>query len=63
MIYYIIFSVFIGTLTSWTLVLHGTKTNPINLKSEVGRSTSPTTPVISTVAPEVIDSQFIFPRV
>ncbi|CAG2237581.1 PCSK5 [Mytilus edulis] len=41
-----------GTLTSWSLVLHGTKSNPINLKSDVGRSTPPTTPVMSTIPPK-----------
>ena len=46
-------SIISGTLTSWALVLHGTKTMPINLKSETGRSSPPTTPVFSTVPSKV----------
>lgn len=50
-----------GTLTSWALVLHGTKTMPINLKSEAGRSSPPTTPVFSTIPPENCHEQCLGP--
>lgn len=50
-----------GTLTSWALVLHGTKTMPINLKSETGRSSPPTTPVFSTVPSKNCHEQCLGP--